>query len=72
MLIDIVYMMGSVLDIPVIFLAKAALSRENEVGVHSRAPQAFPLPPTGILSPLVYPIDFLDTTFYKGPSSLYN
>ena len=65
MLIDIVYMMGSVLDIPVIFLAKAALSRENEVGVHSRAPQASPLPPLGSFPPWYTRSIFLTPLFTK-------
>ena len=47
MLIDIVDKnnMSTILDNPVIFLTEAALSRENEVDVESRAPQASPLPP---------------------------
>ena len=65
MLIDIVYMMGSVLDIPVIFLAKAALSRENEVGVHSRAPQASPLPPLGSFPPWYTRSIFLTPLFTR-------
>ena len=40
MLIDIVDIMSTVLDNPVIFLAEAAVSRENELGVESRAPKA--------------------------------
>ena len=65
MLIDIVYMMGLVLVIPVIFLAKAALSRENEVGVHSRAPQASPLPPLGSFPPWYTRSIFLTPLFTR-------
>ena len=51
MLIDIADMMSTELDIPFIFLAEAALSRNNEVGIVSRAPKASPLPPLGSPSP---------------------
>ena len=65
MFIDIVDMMSTVSYNPVMFLAESALSRQNGGGgcLYS-CPPSLSTPPTGINSPLVYLIGFLDTTFY--------